>query len=368
MTDPAADLGRYDRQVLLPQIGAAGQRRLRHTAVTLVGCGALGSHVADLIVRAGIGALRIIDRDVLELSNLQRQTLFDEHDLSAGLPKAEAAARKLRRINSAVELTGVVADLTPRNAEELCAGADLLLDGTDNLETRYLVNDVAVAGGVPWVYAACVGTEGRVMGIVPRQTACLRCIWETPPAPGTVPTCDTQGILGATVALVASLEAVEALKIVLGRTEELSGLLAAELWTGRVQRIRAPRNAPAASRTEPERERGAREGEALAEPGAGCPCCVRGDYEFLRGARGSSAIMLCGRDAVQVTPAEPVTVDFRRIAGRLPAAARAQRSEYLLRFQAEGCTVSVFADGRAIVQGTADPAVARAVLARYVGQ
>jgi len=336
---------RYQRQMLCAQIGAAGQNQLRHAHIVLVGCGALGSVLADILVRAGVGRLRLIDRDFIELSNLQRQTLFDEQDVAAALPKAEAAARKLRRVNSAVDIEGVVTDVHATNIEDLCAGTDLILDGTDNLETRYLINDLAVKNDVPWVYAACVATEGRVLGIVPRQTPCLRCLWEEPPAPGSLPTCDTAGGLAPAVYVVASLAATEALKILVGRATELSGLLAVDVWAGRTRRVDV---------------------RAAYQP-SGCPCCGQGRYDFLSGRRGADATVLCGRDAVQIWLSTTEPIDFRRIVWRLPADARPMHSEYMLRFQAGACTVALFRDGRAIVQGTSDPAVARGVVAKYVG-
>ncbi len=340
------DLARYSRQIRLPQLGLDGQRRLRHTSVALVGCGALGGTLASLLVRAGIGHLRLIDRDFVELDNLQRQMLFDEQDVSECLPKAEAAARKLRRVNSAVEVEPVVADLGPRNARALCADADLLLDGTDNLETRYLVNDVAVQGGVPWVYGACVGVEGRVLAVVPGQTPCLRCLWDEPPPPGSLPTCDTAGVLATAAGVVASFQATEALKLLAGRADALHGrLLTIDVWTGRVRAVRV---------------------QAAHEPGR-CACCGQGRYEFLDGARASAATALCGRDAVQVLPPEGTAVDLRALSRRLPASARAKGNEFLLRFQADAYTVTLFADGRAIVQGTRDAAAARGIVAKYVG-
>lgn len=340
------DLARYSRQIRLPQLGLDGQRRLQHTSVVLVGCGALGGTLASLLVRAGIGHLRLIDRDFVELDNLQRQMLFDEQDVSECLPKAEAAARKLRRVNSAVEVEPVVADLGPRNARALCADADLLLDGTDNLETRYLVNDLAVQGGVPWVYGACVGVEGRVLAVVPGQTPCLRCLWDEPPPPGSLPTCDTAGVLATAAGVVASFQATEALKLLAGRADALHGrLLAIDVWTGRVRAVSV---------------------QAAHEPGR-CVCCGQGRYEFLDGTRTSAATALCGRDAVQVLPPEGAAVDLRALSRRLPASARAKGNEFLLRFQADACTVTLFADGRAIVQGTRDPAAARGIVAKYVG-
>ncbi len=356
------ELARYSRQMLFAPLGVAGQRRLRHASVTLIGCGALGSATANLLVRAGVGALRIVDRDFIELNNLQRQTLFDEHDIAQNLPKAEAAARKLRKINSAVEIEGIVADVNPGNVVAHCADADLILDGTDNLETRYLINDVAVKHGVPWVFGACLGAEGLVLAIVPHEGPCLRCVWEDLPPPGTTPTCDTVGILAATVGVVASLQATEALKILIGKRGQdpfsrdqdppeevpdtfLSGLLAIDVWVGRVRAL----NVQAAF-------------------GDGdCPCCKQGQYDFLAGDRVASTTTLCGRDAVQIRPAGDVRISFKTLAMRLPGHAHAKFNEFMLRFSIESYHVTLFADGRAIIQGTSDPAIARGVYAKYVG-
>lgn len=340
------ELARYSRQVRLPQLGLDGQRRLRHTSVVLVGCGALGGTLAAILVRAGLGHLRLIDRDLVELDNLQRQILFDEQDVSEHLPKAAAAARKLRRANSAVEVEAVVADLGPRNARALCADADLLLDGTDNLETRYLINDIAVQANVPWVYGACVGVEGLVLTIIPGQTPCLRCLWEEPPPPGSLPTCDTAGVLATAAGVVASFQATEALKLLAGRAAALHGrLLAIDVWAGRVRAVNV---------------------QAAYEPGR-CVCCGQRRYEFLDGTRASATTTLCGRNAVQVLPPEGTAVDLRALGRRLPASARAKGNDFLLRFQADAYTVTLFADGRAIVHGTADAAVARSVVAKFVG-
>lgn len=339
------ELVRYSRQMLCPQIGDAGQRRIKHTIVTIVGCGALGAALADVLARAGVGMLRIIDRDFIELSNLQRQTLFDEQDIADSLPKAEAAARKLRRINSAVDVEGIIADLNPGNIAELLQDTDLLLDGTDNVETRFLLNDWAVDEGVPWVYGACVGTTGRVLPIIPGRTACLRCVWEELPAPGDLPTCDTVGVLAATAQVVASLQSVAAMKIMIGDHSTLGGLTTIDVWTGRIRQL---------------------DTQPLFDAGT-CPCCHGGDRAFLRGDLAAAATALCGRDALQITPAEPRELDLRKIALRLPGTARAKHSQYMLRFAIDNIGVTVFADGRAIVQGTTDPAAARTVLAKYVG-
>ncbi len=346
MSESDPRLARYARQMSFPPVGAAGQKALLHARVAVIGCGALGSVSANALVRAGVGFVRIVDRDFVELDNLQRQVLFDEHDIAANLPKAEAAARRLRRINSAVEIEGVVADATPGNIEDFCRDVDLLLDGTDNFETRFLINDVAVKHDLPWVYGAVIAAEGLVMPILPRDTPCLRCVWDEAPPPGSSPTCETAGVLGPVVEIVASLQVLEALKIIMGRLEDVNrSLVSIDAWRGtfRAFNMQSARDA------------------------GDCRCCRHGEYSFLSGARGSAGVSLCGRNAVQVTPAAGAKVDFAAIAARLPFESRPVHNAFLLRFAIDGFHVTLFADGRAIVKGTPDPAVARSVYSRYVG-
>lgn len=339
-------LARYVRQMAFPPVGAAGQQALLHARVVVIGCGALGSVSANALVRAGVGFVRIVDRDFVELDNLQRQVLFDEQDVAANLPKAEAAARRLRRINSAVEIEGVVADATPGNIEDFCRDVDLLLDGTDNFETRFLINDVAVKHSLPWVYGAVIGAEGLVMPILPRETPCLRCVWDEAPPPGSSPTCETAGVLGPAVEIVASLQVLEALKIIMGRLDDLNrNLMSIDGWRGTFR----------AFNMQSERDSG------------DCRCCRHGEYSFLSGDRTSAGVSLCGRNAVQVTPAAGAKVDFPSIAARLPFESRPVHNAFLLRFEVDGFQVTLFADGRAIVKGTPDPGVARSVYSRYVG-
>ncbi len=341
-----ARLARYARQSLFEPFGEDGTRALTHARVTLIGCGALGSVTASTLVRAGVGQLRIVDRDFLELNNLQRQVLYDEQDLADNLPKAEAAARKLRRVNSSVEIEPIVADANASNVEELCRDADLLLDGTDNFETRFLLNDVSVRHRIPWVYGACVGTEGLVMPVLPSETPCLRCVWEDAPPPGMSPTCDTAGVLGPVVNVVASLQAMEAMKILAGKLGAVSRRLTMiDVWTGQFRQIDMQ----------------------SARDAGDCPCCKQGRFEFLDGTKSSAAAVLCGRNAVQILPATPGKVDFKELSARLKSGARPTFNAFLLRFVADGLSVTVFRDGRAIVQGTNDAVAARSVYAKYVG-
>jgi adenylyltransferase/sulfurtransferase len=338
-------LDRYARQVRYRPLGEEGQRRLAHGRAVVCGCGALGSMLANTLVRAGVGAVRIIDRDFVELSNLHRQVLFDEQDAAAGLPKAAAAAEKLRKINSSVAVESVVADLTPANIEEFCRDADVLVDGTDNFETRFLINDAAVSLGLAWVYGGCVGAEGQTMTILPGTTACLRCLLPECPPPGSTPTCDTVGVLGPIVGVIASIEAAEALKILSGNRDAVSRCLTiVDLWQNRLVRIDLG---------------GLRES-------SDCPACKRQEFSWLAGRQGSRTAVLCGRNAVQLTPPGPPGPQDE-LARRLSGVGRLTRNPFLLRLAVERFELNIFADGRAIITGTSDPAEARTLYARYIG-
>ena len=334
---------KYSRQILFSGIGPEGQERLLGSRAVIVGCGAIGAAAANLLVRAGVGHLRIIDRDFVESSNLQRQTLFDESDASKALPKAVAAERKLRSINSSVTVEGIVADLGPRNVHELLGAFDLILDGTDNFETRFLVNDFAVSSARPWIYAAAVASYGLTMAIRPGQTPCLSCLLESSiSAPGLEETCDTVGVLGPIVNLLASLEAAEALKLLSGHPEALHGrLLSCDVWSGRMQSVRVARN--------PE-----------------CRACVKQDFSYLHGDS-QPHITLCGRDSVQIHETNRA-MDLHALKLRLTSVVDdVRQNDFLLRFRVAPYEMTVFADGRAILKGTKDPAVARSLYARYIG-
>ena len=343
---------KYSRQILFAGIGEAGQQRLLESSAVLVGCGALGTGVANLLVRAGLGRLRIIDRDFVEPSNLQRQTLYDEADTRDVLPKAIAAERKLRAINSGVAVEGIVADLTPKNAEEMLGGFPLILDGTDNFETRFLVNDAAIHLGIPWVYAAVVASYGLTMTILPGETACLACLLQSQGGNGAgmEETCDTVGVLGAAAGMIASLEAAEAMKLLTGQREAMHGrLISVDVWSGHWQAIRVARN--------PE-----------------CRACARREFTYLDGDA-QPHLTMCGRDSVQIHERSR-RLDLNELRRRLaPTVAEVRNNDFLLRFrvppqvpgQATGFEMTVFADGRAIIKGTRDPAVARSLYARYIG-
>ncbi len=333
---------KYSRQILFAPLGLIGQQRLRASQAVLVGCGALGTAAANLLVRAGIGRLRIIDRDLVEASNLQRQTLFEESDAREALPKAVAAERRLRAINSDAVVEGIVADLTPRNAEELLGGFPLILDGTDNFETRFLLNDIAIKLGIPWIYAAAVSSYGLTMTIRPGETACLACLVETGSPLPNEETCDTVGVLNAVVGVVASLQAAEAIKLLAGKPEALhSRLISCDVWTGRFQSIRVERSAT-------------------------CRACVRREFRYLEGAE-QPHITMCGRDSVQIHERRR-ELDLAELGRRLePNVSGLRANAYLLRFQVSPYELTVFPDGRAVIKGTRDASVARSLYARYIG-
>ena len=337
-------MSRYSRQELFAGIGAAGQARIRAGRVVLVGCGALGSALADMMVRAGVGALTLVDRDFVEESNLQRQTLFDEDDARRGLPKAVAAEAKLRRINSDVAVRGLVSDLHADNAREILKGADVVLDGTDNFETRFLVNDVCVREGIPWVYGACVGSYGLALVVRPRLSPCLRCILGEMPPPGSGPTCDTAGVVAPIVHVIAGVQAAEALKLLAGRAQDLlTGIVTVDLWRGTFEVMDLTGQAPS------------------------CPACTVGRFDYATGVSAGTATILCGRDAIQVRPPKGAQIDLSALAGRLAAIGDVAANEYLVRFSAGDARMVVFGDGRAIVQGVTDAAQARTLYAKYVG-
>jgi adenylyltransferase/sulfurtransferase len=336
-------LDRYSRQTLLPEIGPEGQKKLLASSVALVGCGALGTAIANGLVRAGIGRLKIVDRDYIELSNLQRQVLFDENDIAKGLPKAAAAAEKLRAINSEVAVEAVVTDLNPFNVERILGDVDMVVDGTDNFEARFLLNDACLKLGLPWVYGAVIATYGVTMSIAPGRTACLRCLLRDQPPPGAVPTCDTAGILGAIPTVIGALEVTQAIKILLdGGDEFFSRLTQVDVWTNEWLQIQVERD-PA------------------------CPACGQGRYEFLEAREGSFVTSLCGREAVQVSVRGDVQLSLPQLAARLEHNAQVQLNDYMLRCQVEDYDIAVFPNGRAIIKGTTDETVARTVYARYVG-
>ncbi len=335
---------RYSRQVLFSEIGEEGQRSISAKRVLVVGVGALGSVSSEMITRAGVASVRIVDRDYVDESNLQRQSLFHEDDWRQGLPKAIAARQKLSRINSDVHVEAIVADVHAGNVSSLFRDVDLVLDGTDNFETRYLLNDASVESGVPWIYAACVGSYGMSFVVIPGRTPCLRCFMEEEPAPGTSPTCDTAGVIAPIVHAVAGFQVTEALKILAGREDALNGeVLSLDVWRGRVDAFR-----PARARED-------------------CLACGRHELSYLIGEKGGQAVTLCGRNAVQVRPSKSQKMELDAVAERLRGLGEVKLNDHLLRVKLAAHEIVLFKDGRAIVHGTEDPAEARSLYARYVG-
>jgi adenylyltransferase/sulfurtransferase len=323
-----------------------GQKKIAAARVLILGCGALGTALANTMVRAGVGRLKIVDRDFIEENNLQRQSLLDEGDLAAGLPKAVAVERKLRQINSQVKVEGVVADVNYTNVEGFVQEADLVLDGTDNFETRFLLNDACVKNGIPWIYGGCVGSTGMTMNILPRETPCLRCVWEDAPPPGFAPTCDTAGIIAPIASIIAAIECAEALKILIGNRAELSkDLITVDLWPFSVVRHPMAR---------------------LREAGD-CPACKQGRYKALEPQESSHITTLCGRQAVQITPRIPERLDLAVVANTLAKLGKVTCNPFMLKFSVGEFELTLFPDARAIIQGTRDTGVARALYAKYVG-
>ncbi len=350
MSDPNLETisrftGRYARQERFAPLAAEGQKKLMAGRVLICGCGALGSMIAALLARAGVGTLRIVDRDFLELNNLQRQMLYDEADVAASLPKAIAAAEKLKQINSTITIEPHVADISARNMLQLASGVDLILDGTDNFETRLLINEAAIKLRLPWIYGGAIGASGQSMTILPGETPCLRCLIPEPPPPGSMPTCDTAGVLGSIIGVIASVQVGEAIKILSGNAAATQrGLLVVDLWENRFKVLGL---------------------EALRE--TGCPTCRQADYPWLTGRHGSQTAVLCGRNAVQIQPPTPATLDLDALADKLTPLGKITRNRYLLRFAIDDYLLTIFPDGRAIIGGSDDIATARTLYARYVG-
>lgn len=349
------DLARYHRQIIFPGLGQNGQERLLTAKAVIVGCGATGTALSNLLVRAGVGHVRIIDRDYIEINNLQRQILFDEDDIAANLPKAEAAARKLRRVNSDVNVEGIVADLNPGNVLNLIGDADVVLDGTDNFTTRFLINDACLSLGKPWIYTGVIASYGMTATLIPegavaklagnrQATGCLRCFLPDLPAPGTTPTCDTAGVIGPGVALLTAIAGAEAMKLLSGQGQLNPGIIHMDVWSHDYEKFMLVRN--------PE-----------------CPACgAVHDYEYLNAQVGTTSAALCGRNAVQVVVTGGPRLELAAIAQQLaPVAKNLSRNDYLLRAQIDGYEFTIFPDSRAIIKGTEDEEVAKGLYARYVG-
>ena len=335
---------RYSRQILFREIGRDGQEKLLNSRVLLVGCGALGAAHAEMLARAGVGKLRIVDRDFVEFTNLQRQTLFKESDASERLPKAVAAKTRIAEINSEIDVEAIVADVNNSNIESLINGCDLVIDGTDNFQVRYLVNDVCVKNSVTWIYGAAVSSYGTTMTIRPGVTPCLRCIFDEMPDAGSSPTCDTSGVIMPIIATVSATQVAEALKLLVGDVDSLHGsLMQFDVWANDRQRIK------------------------LGPPNTDCKCCGLKIFEFLDAESGEFSAVLCGRNAVQIAPPRPTEIDLEALANRLQHSVAVNVNEYLLRFVSGENEITVFRDARAIVKGTDDVTVARSLYSRFVG-
>lgn len=334
------DKERYSRQILFPGIGEAGQARLLASRVAIAGCGALGSFHAGALARAGVGHLILVDRDYVEISNLQRQWLYEESDVENALPKAVAAARSIARINSTIQAEPVVVDLTASNIEDVIGKVDLILDGADNFEVRYLINDYAVNAEIPWIYGAAVGGYGLTMPVVPGKTACLKCIYPEPPS-GAQPTCETAGVLNAITSAIASLQVAAAIRILVGAAPVAPKITMVDLWSGVIRQVDQPPRDPE------------------------CPACGKRDFRHLNG-KARAPISLCGRNAVQIHErARPL--DLADLKSRLEPLGQVRANEFALRFFTGAYEMTVFPDGRAIIKGTQDVALARSLYARYIG-
>jgi molybdopterin/thiamine biosynthesis adenylyltransferase len=342
MSEP---INRYRRQLRFAPFGEAGQRELCQSRVLIVGCGALGCVSADLLVRAGVGFVRLVDRDFVERDNLHRQVLFTESDAAEQLPKSVAGANRLKAVNSQVTIEPVVADVNANNLRGLAADVEVIVDGTDNFETRYLINDFAVENSLPWVFAGCVGAEGQTMAIVPGQTPCLSCFLPEPPPAASMPTCESAGVLAPIVSVVAAYQAMEAIKLLSGNAAAVNPQLTVfDMWNNHVRSI----NMQQSRRSD-------------------CPTCGQRHFPWLTGERGSAVTKLCGRNSVQISPAAGDRVDLAVLADKLGLVGSVTKNPFLVRVEVDEFLITVFPDGRAIVGGTEDEATARTVLAKYVG-
>lgn len=335
---------RYSRQARFAGIGSAGQGRIESFKVAVAGCGALGSVSSEMLVRGGFGHVRVIDRDYLEENNLQRQSLFSEDDVEKGLPKAIAARTRLRQINSNVKIEGVVEDLNSSTIDDLCRGFDLIIDGTDNFETRFLLNDWSVRNGVPWIYGAVLGSYGIAFPVLPGQGPCLQCVFEQAPPVGSMDTCETAGVLAPVVHMISSFQVTHALKLaVQDEPEKSTGIFQVDIWQDTWRTLDLPKRRD------------------------DCACCVLGRFDYLENRATSLESRLCGRGAIQIRPGRDSEIDWTRIRKRLSEYTSGPSNQYVLRFTADDLDLALFRDGRAIIKGTSDPARARSIYSRYIG-
>lgn len=334
-------IDRYSKQILFPGIGKKGQRKLGNSCVVVIGCGALGTIIAATLVRAGVGKVRIVDRDLIEYHNLHRQILFDEDDIKNQLPKAIAAERHLKKVNSSIDIEGIVADVNYNNIERLVSGADLILDGLDNFETRFLINDVSLKHNIPWVYGGAISSLGTTMTIIPGETPCFRCLCPVVPHPQTVPTCDTEGVIGPAPFVIGSLESAEAMKILVKADTINRDLIMIDVWEGIFHHLKISSH-------------------------ENCPAC-QGKYEFLEGKAGLKTTSLCTQNAVQVLNLDVENLSFEKLAARIKPIAEVRYNEFMLRFTVNNHEMIVFPDGRAILRNTTDESLARQLYTQYIG-
>jgi len=335
-------MARYEKHILLNEVGKEGQRKLLDSSIVIIGCGALGSVIASNLARAGVGKIKIVDRDYVELDNLHRQFLFDEIDAKKRLPKAVAAAEKLKKINSEIEIDAIIADVNPSNIEEIIKDVDLVLDGVDNMETRFLINDACIKHNIAWIYGAVIATEGMTMNILPGKTACFRCLIRKIPPPGALPTCDTAGVLNTAVNVIASLQATEAIKILVGG-EIRKEAIHVDVWKATWTSIKVQKQ-------------------------KNCIACGRKIFEFLDAKKQADVTILCGRNAVQINPNIKSKISFEDLYDRLKKVVdEVLYNEYMLRFKVEDYEFVVFEDGRVIIKGVGDAAIARSLYAKYIG-
>lgn len=333
--------GRYAKQILFRPIGKEGQARIANSKATIIGLGALGTVSSNHLCRAGVGRLRLVDRDFVEMSNLQRQLLFNEYDAQQRLPKAVAAARYLASVNSEVIIEPLIADVTPQNIEDIIRDNDIILDGTDNLETRLLINDACLKAGIPWIYAGALASMGMAMTIVPHRTPCLRCLIDQVPAPGTMPSCDTEGVLSMVTGTIASIQSAEALRLLIG-LEPTPGIVYVDVWERTFDTLKIERRPD-------------------------CPACKMGSYEYLDGSNFSWTTVLCGRNAVQIVPPTEQLIPLEELEARLKQVGDVSFNGFLLSLRIDDREIVLFPTGRAIVRGTRSEAEARSLYAKYIG-
>lgn len=333
---------RYSKQILFSEIGEHGQKLIQNAEVLILGCGALGTVSANCLARAGVGSIKIVDRDYVELSNLQRQVLFDEEDALRRMPKAAAAVEKLKTINSEISLEPIILDVNYQNVESLIEPVDLVLDATDNMEIRYLLNDACIKHGVPWIYAGVLGSYGMSMNIIPGKSACFRCLIKEPPAPGSMPTCDVAGVLNGITGVIASIQATEALKIITGHKDVGNSVIFVDLWDRSFDRMKIERHDD-------------------------CPTCVQHDFEFLNEKSFTEIFSLCGRNAVQIKSIKTNGYDLQSIKDRLMNLGKVLDNGFFLTFFIDDYELIIFPEGRTIIKGTTDESIARTILARYIG-